>query len=267
MRRAFIVFLAFATGLTSQPMPLTPAASVPRGEDVLYRVNARPRGKASLMHLDMIIHDARRGEFHKTIVMQRKRFGSGYRTVYRITTPDHEKGIGLLISEDDNQRGIWMYFPATKQVIPVVSRGFPAMASDFNCEDMLVGVPLADYEFRVLGKDLLEGHEAVKVEMKPRTERLRSELGFFKSIGWVREDLSMIVRADYYDDAGALFKTFRAGNIERRQGIWTAKKIEMENFRAHHASEVRVLDTDYSIRFTDAPFTPNRMVPGVDPPT
>jgi len=267
MKRAIISLIALTAGLSSQQLPLTPAVSRPAGEEIMRRVNMRSRGKASLAHLEMIIHDARRGEFHKTIVMQRERLASGYRTIYRISIPDHEKGIGLLISEDTKQHGMWMYFPNTRQVIGVASRGFPALASDFSCEDLLVGVPLADYDFRILGKDLIEGRETVKVEMTPRTERLRSELGFSKSVGWVRENLSIIVRADYYDDDGKVFKTFRAEEIERRHGIWTVGKMEMENFRARHASEVRVLDTDYSIRFTDDVFTPKRMVPGVVPPT
>ena len=35
--------------------------------------------------------------------------------------------------------------------------------------------------------------------MKPATEQLRGELGFTKAIGWVRDDIWMIIRADYID--------------------------------------------------------------------
>lgn len=268
MKHAIILFLvALAAAISNQPVPHSSGAKIPSGEEIMRRVNLRSRGRASRMQLEMIIHDPHRGEFHKAITMQRERLASGYRTLYRITAPDHESGIGLLISEDDRQRGMWMFFPNTHQTIGVASRGFPALASDFSCEDLLVNVPVADYDFRILGKDFQDGRETVKVEMTPRTERLRSELGFSKSVGWVREDMSIIVRADYYDEQGVVFKTFRASDIERQHGIWTIRKMEMENYRAQHSSEVRVLDADYSIRFTDDVFTPKRMVPGVVPPT
>lgn len=266
MKRAIISAFAFATAVVCQTVPGNPSTG-DAGTRIMSRVNARPRGKSSLNHLEMIIHDPRRGDFHKTIVMQREQLASGYRTIYQITSPVHEKGIGLLISEDASQRGIWMYFPAAKQSVRVASRGFPALASDFICEDLSAGVPLNEYDFRILGLDRIDGHDAIMIEMKPRTENLRGELGYTKAIGWVRKDPPIIVRADYYDERNVVFKSFHASAIEQKQGIWTIGKMEMENLRAHHSSEVRVLDTDYSVHFPDDAFTPNRMGSGVAPPT
>jgi len=236
------------------------------GEEIMRRVNARPHGDASRMQMEMTIRDAKRGEFHKSIVMERARLASGYRTEYRITAPDHENGIGLLISEDAAQRGMWMYFPGSHQVVRVATRGFPALASDFTCEDMQVDVPLDEYDFRIVGHDRLDGFATVKVEMKPHSERLRSELGFSRSVGWVRTDLPMIVRADYYDENDTVFKTFLAQEVERIQGIWTARKVVMQNLRIQHATEVRVLDADYSVRVPEDLLTPGKLSTGPGAP-
>src|SRR6202034_514023 len=99
------------------------------------------------------------------------------------------------------------YFPDGHSVIPVATRGFPALATDFICEDLLVDVVLADFRFRLLGRETDSNTVIQQVEMTPRTDALRAELGYSKAVGWVREDIWLIARADYYDDAGAVFKT------------------------------------------------------------
>jgi outer membrane lipoprotein-sorting protein len=191
--------------------------------------------------------------------MLRKQLPSGYRTAYWITAPEHEKGIGLLLSEDPVQSGTWMYFPASSQVVHVAIRGLSALASDFSCEDLRVGAPLTDYGFRALGPASLDGVSTLQVEMVPRTERLRSELGFSKSVGWVRDDIWLIVRADYYDENGKVFKTFRAGDVQQVQGIWTARRFTMENLRAQHSTEVRLAEVDYGVRLSEDLFAPDRL--------
>jgi hypothetical protein len=235
------------------------AAGLPTGDEVMRRVNARSRGGDSRMRLEMTLHDEKRGDFHKSILLFRKRFETGYRTIYRVTAPAHEEGIGLLLSEDAAQRGMWMYFPISKQLVRVATRGLSALASDFSCEDLRVGVPLSDYRFRTLKRETVEGRSLLQVEMTPRDERLSSELGFTKSIGWVREDLWLIVRADYYDETGKVFKTFRAEDLVQTQGIWTVLRFTMRSFRARHGTEVRVTEVDYGVKFPNDRLTPDRL--------
>jgi Outer membrane lipoprotein-sorting protein len=242
-----------------------PPKAVPaplQGIEIMRRVNARSRGLGSRMHLEMTLHDLKRGDFHKSILLERTRLSAGYRTAYRVDAPDHEKGIGLLISEDARHPGLWMYFPATRQVMNVSSRGFPALASDFSCEDLLTAIPLADYDFRVLGREFLDGISTWKVEMTPHDERLRSELGFSKSVGWVRDDIWVIVRADYLDENGKVFKTFRAGDLEQVQGIWTVRSFSMHSNRAQHSTQVRVTDVAYSRPLPEAAFRPEKLGAG-----
>lgn len=236
------------------------------GREIIRRVNSRWRGQSSQMHLEMVLQDAKRGSFQKSILMRRARVHSSYRTSYWIAAPDHEKGIGLLISEDSSQNGMWMYFPSSNQVMHVVSRGFPALASDFTCEDMLTEIPLANYEFHLQGREMIAGISTVKVEMVPQSERLKSELGFSKSVGWVRDDLWIIVRAEYYDDNSEIFKTFQAENIEKIQGVWTVRTFSMLNRRIQHSTRVHVLDADYFIRFPETEFLPGKLSTGPGKP-
>jgi len=67
--------------LPCQPMPPI-AADRLDGKEIMRRVNARSRGQSSQMHLEMTLLDAKRGDFHKSILMRRTRLKSGYRTSY-----------------------------------------------------------------------------------------------------------------------------------------------------------------------------------------
>jgi hypothetical protein len=253
----FLLAIPMLSGALAEP-PLN-------GSEVMRRVNARPRSDSTRMHLDMMLR-GQRGEFQKRVVIERKRLDGGYRTVYWILAPEHENGLGLLLSEDPPQHGMWMYFPATRQVVHVVSQGLPAFASDFSCADLLTSVPSSDYEFRLLGDEPQNRIPVVRVEMKPRDERLRSELGFANSIGWVRTDIWMIIRADYFDNHGETFKSFRAEDVAQVQGVWTARKLTMENYRARHSTEVRVTDVNYSLQLGSDAFTLGRFGSGLISP-
>lgn len=223
----------------------------------MARVNARPRGDACRMELAMTLQSDRR-EHRKRVLLERIRLEARYRSVYWIREPDHERGIGLLLCEDTLQPGLWMYFPQPDKVIGVVSRGLPALATDFTCEDLLVGVSPTRYDFRALGRDSIDGVAAVKVEMRPRTQDLHQELGFATAIGWVRDDIGMIVRADYLDRNDKVFKRFEATAIERVDSVWTARRFSMTNFRARHRTEVDVVSVDYGVRLAAEDFTPAR---------
>lgn len=220
------------------------------GEEVIRRVNARSRGVDSRMRLAMVLHDDKRGDFEKTIDLRRKRFPDGYRTAYRILSPQHEAGIGLLLAEDRGASEMWMYFPISDQLVHVASRGLSALASDFSCEDLLVSIPIEDYEFRYLGRAGCGERSCLRVEMTPASEALRRELGFARSVGLVRDDVWMIVEADYFTAAGQLYKSFAAEEVAEIDGVWTVKRYSMVNHRAGHSTAVQVVEVDYSAELT-----------------
>lgn len=230
------------------------------GRTIMEKVNHRRRGPHARLQLEMTLRDLdRQKTFHKHIVLERKRYGESYRSAYWVTAPEHERRIGLLLSEDLSPIGMWMYFPATRQTSSIATRGFPALGSDFDCEDLLEQVPLSSFQFHFLGRATENGIAIAEVEMVPATDRLRAELGFSRSVGWVREDIGMIERAEYYDEQGAIFKRFAAEQIKKVHGIWTAHLLSMENLRAHHRTEVRVLDADYLLAIPDANFSPDAL--------
>lgn len=236
---------------------LMAASPQPSAEEVMRRVNARPRGKDAVMKIRLGLTG--RGKFSKTILARRRALPDGHRTLYYVATPQHEEGIILLVAEDGAPGGLWMYFPSSDHLLRVASRGLSALGSDFSCEDLKLAFPLQDYDFRVLGRAELKGHTTLRIEMKPREPRLQRELGFAHAVGWVREDLPMIVRSDYYDSEGNLFKTFRVEELKKIQGIWTATRTSMVNLRAGHRTDVEISEVRYFLDLAKEPLTPDSL--------
>lgn len=236
---------------------LLAAAPQPNGEELMRRVNARPRGKDAEMKVRLVLTG--RGTFSKTISARRRALPSGERTQYFVHAPESEEGIILLVAEDRDLGGLWMYFPSSDHLLRVASRGLSALGSDFSCEDLKLAFPLEDYRFRALGAADFKGHPVVQVEMTPRDPLLQRELGFDRAVGWVREDISMIVRSDYYDSAGKVFKTFQVEELRQIQGIWTASRTSMVNLRANHRTDAEISDVRYFLDLGKQPLTPDSL--------
>jgi len=193
------------------------------------------------------------------IEMRRVLTPSGYRTLFTVTAPRHLAGIDLLVIEEPPKGRLWMYFPAGDHLTEVVTRGLSAMASDFSCEDLRVRFPLEDYVFTLAGTARLNSHLCTRVVMRPRTERLRLEMGFDHAVGWVRDDIAMVVRAEYFDAAGMLIKTFSTTDPVLIDSVWTFRRYSMDSARAHHRSDIEVTTVNHHAGNVADEFDPTRL--------
>ena len=145
--------------------------------------------------------------------------------------------------------------------------GIGALATDFTCEDLKWRVSKRDYLFSLIERTQYAGHQISKVEMRPKDVQLQKELGYSKAIGWVQEDQWLIVRADYYDGKGEIFKTFTGGDLEQIDGIWTIRRLTMLNHRARHSAEVRILNVAYHLSLLDEELDPINLLAAQQEPS
>jgi hypothetical protein len=241
------------------PAVLEAQQALPTGEAIMRNVNARPKGGDARLDIRLIFRDLRRGDHLRYVEVRRKQLASGYRSLYRMTAPEHLTGISLLLAEDRELPGMWMYLPNANHLVPVVTRGLSALASDFSCEDLRLTFALDDYRFTTIGSEVNSGHRIYKVEMVPRTDRLQAELGFTKAVGWVRGDLWMLIRAEYYDGGGKVFKTFSAEAPQLVQGVWTVRRYTMTNHRAQHETQAEVTAVRYGLQLQPGAFVPDAL--------
>ena len=223
------LLLLASTALSAAEPPTT-------GREIMARVNERPRGGDATMTMRVELVDPERGRHHRRIEVRRSDDAPGFRSVYSIVEPPRLEGLELLVIDGTEDDQMWMYFPLNDQLVRVVTRGLSALSTDFTCEDLKLTMPLEDFDFRVLSRSTSsEGVGVVDVELVPRTDRLKAELGYARAIGTVREDTWIITRAEYFDDKGALFKVFTGSDIRQHEGVWLIHHRTMTNLRAKAA--------------------------------
>ncbi|PID75085.1 MAG: hypothetical protein CSB23_05370 [Deltaproteobacteria bacterium] len=123
---------------------------------------------------------------------------------------------------------MWVYLPAESLVRRISGGGKKGsfMRSDLANED--IEDRAVDDDIHTLkGSENLNGAECWLVESVPRPE-LKKETNYAKRMVYVRKDIHLPTRIDYYDKRGHLLKTATFGGFKQIDGIWTVTKILFE---------------------------------------
>lgn len=159
--------------------------------------------------------------------------------VVRFLWPSDIKGTAFLqIEHNGRDDDLWVYLPALKKSRRLVAsnKKDSFAGSDFSYGDYLPP-EVEQFNHRVLRTEAIHGSTCHVIESVPLNNTIANEIGYAKKITWVREDNSLEVRIEYYDDDGQLLKTQMALEhklVEPHRGRWLALRREMTNHRTHH---------------------------------
>ncbi|PIE65667.1 MAG: outer membrane lipoprotein-sorting protein, partial [Desulfobacterales bacterium] len=123
---------------------------------------------------------------------------------------------------------MWVYLPAESLVRRISGGGKKGsfMRSDLANED--IEDRAVDDDIHTLkGSENLNGAECWLVESVPRPE-LKKDTNYSKRMVYVRKDIHLPTRIDYYDKRGRLLKTATFGGFKQIDGIWTITKVLFE---------------------------------------
>jgi len=169
------------------------------------------------------------------------------------------RGTGFLIWEhkgkDDDQ---WLYLPAFKKVRRISSKEKEKsfMGTDFSYED-LGSHNLDDYNYTLLKSETFDDQDCYVVESVPKPGKKKS---YKKTITWIRKDIFLAIRIDFYDKKGKFLKRLHATNIEKIDGIWTVKVMEMENVQRKHRTILELENVRYNIGLKKHFFTERNLI-------
>jgi len=254
---ALIVFaLAIATGMASV---LSYGEEI-SGAEVMLRVDNRDDGDDLTQKIYQKLIDRRGGERERFIIAFRKDYGKDSKSISFFLEPANIRDTALLTwdydgtARDDDQ---WLYLPALKKVRRISSsdRGDYFMGTDFTFEDIKQTPELEDYNWKWLGTDTVDGFECWVVEGEPKTDELKKNLGYAKTVNYVRKDINMAIRIDYWDRKGQELKHYRIVELKQVQGIWTALKMEMANIQTGHSTIMEFSEHQYNAGLSDRTFS------------
>jgi len=225
------------------------------GTEIVQNVQDRDNGDSAASETTMILINDKGQEKERTIRMISKDYGDLSKSMIRFLAPADVKGTGFLVWEnadrDDDQ---FLYLPALKQDprrIASSEKSSRFMGTEFTYEDM---------ENRKVEKDThtylrdeeVDGYQCHVVESVPK-EGEESQYGKF--ISWVRPDIWIPIRIEFYDENMELLKILTVSEIEQIDGIWTTIESTMDNVQEGRKTILRVGEVQYNLDIPDDYFT------------
>ncbi|WP_052417350.1 outer membrane lipoprotein-sorting protein [Cellvibrio mixtus] len=179
-----------------------------------------------------------------------------------ILEPVAEYGIGILqydYVESGADSDQWMYLPELDQVKRIASsndapKKGSLFGSEFSLEDM-ERQKLNEYTYKIIGKETINGEELVKVEHVP-TKARAPKSNYAKRIQWIDEARLLVIKEEYYELSGELFKVKTSSDLVESDDIWTAKKVMMRNLKTRRVSMLLYADVTYNLPIQDEALTP-----------
>jgi len=246
------------------------AQSLPSGKSIANKTHARDEGVSMRRTLTMELKDKRGKVRIRETTSLRKYFGEEKRLAIFYLTPRSVMGTAFLTydypdpSVNDDQ---WLYMPALRKTrrISAANRGDYFLGTDLTYEDIKLETRISrnDYNYKTIGKELVNGHESYVLEGTPINHKIAKELGYSKVKLWVDAKIWMLRKADSWDIAGNFLKTTEIRDIKKVQGIWTYHQIHVKNHKTNHQTYFRISDIDYQTEISDNTFTKEALVNGL----
>lgn len=249
---------------------LSPAwAELPEIEarQVMLNTDERDDGDDQTSEMEMVLINKQGKQRVRKVVSYRKNYGEDDKMVMFFLEPADVKGTGFLTwnyedeSKDDDQ---WLYLPALKKVRRISSskKADYFMGTDFTYSDM-GDRDIDDYTYSHLGTEVIDGVECYHLESLPKDDEVIKESGYGRTETWVRPDTWMMVKAVFYDKKMKLLKELAVSDFEEIDGIWTAKKLHMNNIQKKHQTILTFGNISYNSGLDDDIFSQRQLTKGV----
>ncbi len=242
------VLIAFLIALPAASLALT-------GTEIMTKVHDRDNGKSSIIESRMLLFNDKGQSKERVVRAVRKEYGDLSKSLIRFLSPADVKGTGFLIWEnanrDDDQ---FLYLPALKQEprrIASSEKSSRFMGTEFTYED-LENRKVDKDNHKLLREEKLDGKQVYVVESVPIKG---SDSQYGKLISWVRPDVWIPVKIEFYDKNGALLKVLTVKKLEQVQGIWTTSDSVMDNVQDKKKTELFLDKVQYNADIPDEYFT------------
>ncbi len=236
---------------------------------IMEKVDARDDGATIEQDMLMVLIDKNGNQRVRDLKSYSKDFGADEHKILFFKSPSDVKNTAFLTydyddpTKDDDQ---WLYLPALKKVkrIPSADKSSSFMGSDFSYFDM-TDRDLEDYDYKLLKETKVRGHDAWMIEALPRNQKVIDESGYKKSIGIIRKDNYMVVRAINFMMNGKK-KYLDLKKIHKQDGIWLVDEMTMTTKKAKetiHKTILKFSNIKLNQNIDDDMFTTRRLEKGL----
>ena len=201
----------------------------------------------------MVLFDKGGGKRTRTLTEYSKKADpETYKVLVVFKSPPDLKNVGFLIhAHTFSDRDLWAYFPEYKRIrrIPNSSQDDSFFGSDFSYDDFGGPPNLDDYKFSIEKEEVIDGKPCYVIEVTPKIRRK-----YTRYIAWVAKDLWIHLKIDYYQDSD-IYRTGAFTDIRIIDGIPTPFRLDMENRKTNHRTELTIESIKYHTQFSDDLFS------------
>jgi hypothetical protein len=175
------------------------------------------------------------------------------KALLRFTEPAEVKGVMLLIlNHPDRASDQWMWTPALQRErrIALQDRSTRFFGTDFSFED-LEERDVNQYEYRLLGDQAIDGAACWRIESTPSQKKISQ---YTRSEVWFRKDNYALAQVESFTKSG-LVRRLTYSDLVQVQGIWTARKLEMNDLRRNSRTILTLEKLQYNIPLNEDDFT------------
>lgn len=231
------------------------------GREIMQKASNREKAVTDSFKMRMTLINSSGKKRVREVLAYSKDYGDEEKVVMVFSLPADIKGTGYLaysyddISKSDDR---WLYIPALKKAKRVSgsSSQDDFMGTDFTYDDMS-GRKVDDYKHTLLGEEKINSKDCWKIESVPVKKSMYS-----KYVSWIDKESLLSLKAEFYDEQGSILKVLTVSGIEKKEGFWTASKMEMNNLQKKHKTLIEVLKHEFNKEIPDSYFRVNSLEEG-----
>jgi hypothetical protein len=223
--------ILFLLGFLFVFLPCVATSASLTGREVMEKVINRDNGDHKTSDMEMVLIDKRGSQRVRKMRGYSREFEQGRYSILFFLEPSDVKNTGFLTHDyknsekDDDQ---WLYLPALRKTKRIAGgdQSGSFMGSDFNYSDM-TEVDIADFKYRIMKEPLVEGVKTWQIEAIPNDDDVAADIGYSKSIFFVRQDNYVAVRSVLWVHKSKRRKFMKVEKLEQIDGIWVVLESQM----------------------------------------
>ena len=244
------------------------AADEPRARAIMETVDARDDGDDMQAKMTMVLIDKSGHQRLRQLKSISRDEGEDTWSALFFLSPVDVRDTAFLShdiahTQDDDQ---WLYLPALHKAKRIASddKTSSFMGSDLSYADM-TDRELESYDFSLMKEMEVRGNACWVINAMPRTQKVVDDLGYTRSILFVRQDCHVVVRAIHFVKEGKKQKYLDITKLEKIDGIWTALEMQIttkKGKQTRHRTIIQYADVQYNKGLTENLFTVRQMEKG-----
>lgn len=235
------------------------ALAAPTADDIIRQARDRNDGKSFMSQVSLILLDKQGNSRVREFSYLQKDYPDADKFTMFFSAPNDVRDVAFHIENPHETLGVedsqWMYLPVSRQTrrISTTDKRGAFMGSDYSYAD-LDKIRADDYRQTLVSEETINGRECYVIERTPASAQILAKTGYNKLKIWIDKQNSLVMRQDFFDVKGVMFKQMRTLKVETVDQIDSITLSETEDFIAGTRSQLQFNQLQYNVEMDDRLF-------------